>query len=209
MTDDGLLLWDGPEDADELVVMAHGAGAPMDTPFMTALAEGMAKGGLRVLRFEFPYMQRRRTEGVKAGPNPAAKLLAAMTEVVQAHRGDHRLVLAGKSMGGRVASMLVEELQADGLMVFGYPFHPPGKPDKLRTDHLRELRVPTVIFQGERDPFGKPDEIAGYDLSQDIEVRFVPSGDHSFKPLKRSGLTQEGLLDDVAEQAVAFVQGLG
>lgn len=162
----------------------------MDTPFMDAFAEGIADAGYRVVRFEFPYMARRRTSDKKPGPDREPKLRAAWHEVID-EVGAKRLVIGGKSMGGRIASLIADEAAADGLVCLGYPFHPIGKPEKLRTEHLADLKTPTLIVQGERDPFGKPAEVEQYDLAKTIKVEWISDGDHSLKPRKSSGLTQE------------------
>ena len=190
MTD---FLIDGPEDAGLTVCLAHGAGAPMDSPFLAEVAQGLAARGWRVLRFEFPYMAQRREDGRRRPPNPAPKLLEAFTEVV-ASQGGRRLVLGGKSMGGRMASMLAGDAGAAGLICLGYPFHPPGKPEKLRTAHLATLRTPCLILQGERDPFGTKDEVAGYPLSPAIEVVWVRDGNHDLAPRKASGWSRDDAL---------------
>ena len=202
------LLLDGPAEAPLRVLLAHGAGAPMDTPFMTAIAEGLAAAGWRVIRFEFPYMAKRRRTGRRSGPNGQAKLHASFRAQIAAHGPAARLVLAGKSMGGRMASHLADEVGAAGLICLGYPFHPPGKPEKLRTAHLAGLRTPTLILQGERDPFGTPGEVATYPLSEAIRVSWVADGDHSLKPRKRSGHTLEGNLAAAVAEADAFLRGL-
>ena len=97
-------------------------------------------------------------------------------------------------MGGRVASLLLDELAASygvkGCLCLGYPFHPPGKPLQLRTEHLASLETPALILQGERDSFGRRDEVDSYSLSQQIQLRWIPSGDHSFKPTRSSGLSE-------------------
>lgn len=200
-------LVDGPADATWTVIFAHGAGAPMDTPFMQGIAQGLSQAGHRVVRFEFPYMRRRRTEGLKAGPDRMPKLLDAFREAVAAHPAS-RVALAGKSMGGRVATHLAAEVGADAVLVFGYPFHPPGKPERTRTEHLVDQRVPTLILQGERDPFGRPDEVAGYGLPASLRVHWLADGDHSFKPRKASGHTLQGHLATACEVAHDFLQGL-
>lgn len=183
-------LTNGPEDATTTLILAHGAGAPMDSAFMNAIAEGIAAAGIRVVRFEFPYMARRRNEGKKGAPDRQPVLIETWRRVIQEHRGRGRLFIGGKSMGGRIASMVADEEQVDGLICLGYPFHPPGKPDKLRTDHLRDLKTPTLILQGTRDPFGREDEVPTYDLSPAIQLHWLPDGDHSFKPRKKSGRTE-------------------
>jgi predicted alpha/beta-hydrolase family hydrolase len=185
---DPVFLYDGPA-GGPLLVLAHGAGAPMDSAFMTALAGGLAGRGLRVARFEFPYMRERRESGRRRPPDPAPALHAAWLEAVAALRrdaGDRAPVVGGKSMGGRIASMVADEAAARGCVCLGYPFHPPGRPERLRTAHLRELRTPTLIVQGTRDVFGSPAEVAGYALSPAIRVHWIDGGDHSFAPPARS-----------------------
>ncbi|MEL0169522.1 MAG: alpha/beta fold hydrolase [Pseudomonadaceae bacterium] len=188
------------------LLLAHGAGAPMDSPFMNLLAAALAAHGVRVLRFEFPYMAERRETGRKRPPNPMPVLEAAFRE--QAARLDGPFLVGGKSMGGRVASMLAADLGAAGFICFGYPFHPPGKPERTRTDHLQQLQCRGLIVQGTRDPFGKPEEVATYGLDQALALHWLESGEHDFKPLKASGLTQEGLIDEAAIAAAAFVRAL-
>ena len=115
------------------------------------------------------------------------------------------LVVGGKSMGGRVASMIADEVGATGLGCPGYPFHPPGKPEKLRTEHLADLRTPAIFCQGERDTFGTRDEIATFSLSSKIGFAWMPDGDHSFKPRKKSGFTYEQNMMAAMESVAAFV----
>jgi hypothetical protein len=197
------LLVDGLADAPLTLLLAHGAGAPMDSPFMVRIAAGVAAAGLRVARFEFPYMARRRTEGRRGAPDRMPVLLASFREAAATVEGP--LAIGGKSMGGRVASRVADELDVRGLVCLGYPFHPPGRPEKTRTDHLAGLSTPTLVLQGERDPFGRPDEVAAYDLSPAITVEWLPDGDHSLKPRKRSGHTEEGNLMLAVDRIVAFL----
>lgn len=196
----------GPADsAQASLLLAHGAGAPMDSDFMNQLADGLGRRSIRVLRFEFPYMAARRQGGAKRPPDPMPVLLDSFRTHYAALSGP--VFVGGKSMGGRVASLLADELGAAGLLCFGYPFHPPGKPERTRTAHLAELSTPALILQGTRDPFGKPDEVAGYALSSQIQVRWLDTGDHDFKALKRSGLSQAELIDQAAQRAAAFMLG--
>ncbi|MFK7818741.1 MAG: alpha/beta family hydrolase [Planctomycetaceae bacterium] len=183
-------LTNGPSKSNCTVILAHGAGAAMDTPFMDAFAEGIADAGYRVVRFEFPYMAERRTTGKKKAPNTAKRLIESWREVVDSVEAENT-VIGGKSMGGRIASLIADDVGAAGLICLGYPFHPVGKPEKLRTEHLAEIQIPTLIIQGERDNFGKRDEVADYTLSPNIQLEWITDGDHSFKPRKSSGLTQE------------------
>jgi hypothetical protein len=192
-----LRLLDGAEDAPATVLLAHGAGAPMDSPFMAAMASGLAEQGWRLLRFEFPYMARMRATGRRQGPDRLPVLQEAFRAQVQlerATRPERPLVIGGKSMGGRLASLLLDGLASSdgvrGCLCLGYPFHPPGKPLQLRTEHLASLQTPTLIVQGERDSFGKREEVESYALSPRVQLRWLPSGDHSFKPTKSSGRSE-------------------
>jgi len=204
------LLWNRAEEPAALLVLAHGAGAPMDSDFMNSMAEALAGQGVSVVRFEFPYMARRRQEQRKFPPNRAPQLLAHFRDVLAALPDDNLPVwIGGKSMGGRMASLLAAEADCPpihGVVALGYPFHPPGKPEKTRTDHLPHLAVPMLICQGERDPFGKPEEVAGYGLPQAIHLHWLPHGDHDFRPLKRSGLEQTDLIGDAAVRTALFIR---
>ena len=204
----GTFLVDGDNNAARTVVLAHGAGAPMDTPFMDAFAQGLAGAGLRVVRFEFSYMRARRTEGKRKGPDRAPKLLDAWRSVIAELGDPGTLVIGGKSMGGRIASMVADEAGVKGVACLGYPFHPPGKPDRTRTAHLEAMRTPTLIVQGTRDSLGKPEEVAGYSLSQAIRLHWREAGDHSFKPTKASGRTLEQNWQEGIAAVTSFVEGL-
>lgn len=202
------LKFDGTHAHPCNVVLAHGAGQPLDSPFMNTFAEGLADGGLRVARFEFPYMAARRTEGVKKGPDRPEVLLQTWRDAVRGLGGAEQLVIGGKSMGGRIASMIAEEIGARGLVCLGYPFHAAGKPDKPRTAHLEKLKIPTLIIQGTRDILGKPEEVASYKLSNNIDIHWIDGGDHSFKPRKSSGRTEAETWREGIDAVVAFVTRL-
>ncbi|MEB3331119.1 MAG: alpha/beta family hydrolase [Synechococcaceae cyanobacterium] len=202
---------DGPADADITVLLAHGAGAPMDSPFMAAIATGLAARGWRVVRFEFPYMAQQRLTGQRRAPDRLCTLLAAYREQL-ALEANRTLVIGGKSLGGRVASLLAVELDDDfdlrGCLCLGYPFHPPGKPQQLRTDHLGQLPIPTLILQGERDPFGNRAEVEDYGLGQGVAIQWLKAGDHSFKPSRSSGLTEADNWAIAVELADDWLRGL-
>jgi predicted alpha/beta-hydrolase family hydrolase len=195
---------DGPETASTKFVLAHGAGASMDSPFLEHIACSLADRGLRVVRFEFPYMDARR-HGRKLPPDREPVLRAAWREVIEAEGGGERLVIGGKSLGGRMASLVADEMRVRALVCLGYPFHPPGKPERLRVAHLEPLRTPALIVQGSRDPFGSRDEVARYRLSQAIRVHWIEDGDHSFKPRASSGRTERQNLDEAVEAVAAFL----
>lgn len=184
------------------LLLAHGAGAPMDSPFMQLLSAELSALGLRVIRFEFAYMQARRLTGSRRPPDRMPALLDCFRARQQGITGP--VFIGGKSMGGRVASMLADELPISGVACFGYPFHPPGKPDKTRTEHLQQVSTPVLILQGTRDSLGKPREVAGYPLSKQLQVHWLDTADHDFKPLKASGRTQAQIIREAATVTVAF-----
>ncbi|NKK71927.1 alpha/beta hydrolase [Rhizobium leguminosarum bv. viciae] len=206
-------LLQGPQNARFTILLAHGAGAPMDSSSMTAAANALAGVGFRVARFEFAYMAARRTsEGRK--PPPRAETLNPEYEAAIAELGaSGPLIIGGKSMGGRVASMVADDLhrrgKVAGLLCLGYPFHPPGQPEKLRTGHLTGLTTPALICQGTRDEFGTRDEVPGYDLSDRIEILWLEDGDHDLKPRKTiSGFSSADHLSTMAEAVKAWAERL-
>ncbi len=199
-------LFDGPEPSELTVVLAHGAGAPMDSPFMATVARALGGRGFRVARFEFPYMRARREGGGRKGPNPGPVLAASWKRAVEALGGGERVVIGGKSMGGRIASMVADEVGARGLVCLGYPFHPPGQPERLRTAHLAALRTPALIIQGTRDTFGTREDVASYRLSPAIEVVWIEDGDHSFKPRAASGRTEKENVVAAVAAVAAFLE---
>ena len=134
-------------------------------------------------------------------------LLETWEEVIT-EIGSEGLIIGGRSMGGRIASIAADHARVAGLVCLGYPFHPPGRPEKLRTEHLAELRTPTLIVQGTRDPFGKPEEVETYELSPQVRVVWLEDGDHSFKPRKSSGRTEEQNFTEAVAAIEGFVRGL-
>ena len=193
-------LIDGPDDARRIFAFAHGAGAGMRTPFMTKFARGLAEEGIRVVRFEFPYMAEKR----RGAPDKLAVLMDTWRRVIDDH-GRERLVIGGKSMGGRIATMVADEAGVRGVVCVGYPFHPPNRPDKLRTEHLAALKTPTLILQGTRDEFGKAEEVATYRLSEQIRIEWMADGDHSLKPRKGAGATEAQHLAHAMAVAAEFI----
>jgi predicted alpha/beta-hydrolase family hydrolase len=203
-------LFDGPARAPRTLVLAHGAGAPMDSAFMNAMAAGVAGAEFRVARFEFPYMRARRETGRKGPPDRGPALRASWLDAIGAlagKEGPGSLVIGGKSMGGRIASMVADEAGVAGLVCLGYPFHPPGQPEKLRVAHLETLKTPALFLQGTRDAFGTEDEISRYSLSKKIRIVFLPDGDHSFRPRAASGRTGSQNLAEAIARVVEFLRG--
>lgn len=210
---DGFLTT-GPVASNNHILLAHGAGAPMTSPFMTAMAERLAAAGLCVHRFEFAYMAERRTGGSRRPPPKAEALMTSYVRAVDAWHErrppQSRLFIGGKSLGGRVASLVAGDLfetgRSSGLVCLGYPFHPPGQPDKLRTAHLAGLAAPALVVQGTRDPLGSREEIAEYDLASAITVHWVEGGNHDLKPPAKSGRTQDQELDAAVAAIARFVR---
>jgi predicted alpha/beta-hydrolase family hydrolase len=200
---DSAFQFDGPAKAKTTIALAHGAGAAMDSPFMEFFAQGLGEQGFRVVRFEFPYMASKRLTGKGKPPDREPVLRETWLKVIE-KLGPNGLVIGGKSMGGRIASLVADEAGVAGLVCLGYPFHPVGKPDKLRVEHLKTIKTPTLIVQGERDPFGTKDEVAGYRLSKKVRVVWMKDGDHSFRPRKSSGRTVEQNWNDAIEEVAAF-----
>jgi hypothetical protein len=206
-------LVDGAEDARITILLAHGAGAPMDSASLNATAKALAAAGFRVARFEFGYMASRRTEAGRKPPPRAETVNPEYKAAVEALAAKGPLIIGGKSMGGRVASMVADELFAAGkiagLLCLGYPFHPPAKPAQLRTKHLAGLKTPALIVQGTRDEFGTRDEVARYDLSPAIELFWLEDGDHDLKPRKSvSGFTTADHLKSLADKVAAWAAAI-
>ncbi len=204
MATDLKLLINGPKQA-KTIALAHGAGASMDTPFMEFFAKVLADRGFRVARFEFPYMAAKRNTGKAKPPDREPILRETWLKVVE-KLGHEGLVIGGKSIGGRIASLIADEAGVAGLICLGYPFHPVGKLDKLRVEHLQAIKTPTLIVQGERDPFGNRDEVAKYDLSPAVRVAWITDGDHSFKPRKSSGKTEPENWQTAIDVIVGFLE---
>jgi predicted alpha/beta-hydrolase family hydrolase len=200
---------DGPDRARATILLAHGAGGAMDSPAMNAIAKALAESGFRVARFEFGYMAARRA-GARKPPPRAETLNPEYRAAIDALAAPGPLIIGGKSMGGRVASMIADEARDSGhvagLLCLGYPFHPPDKPDQLRTAHLKTIKIPTLIVQGTRDPFGTREDVGAYSLSPCIELLWLEDGDHDLKPRKSvSGFTAADHLRTMAAGIAAWV----
>ena len=205
------LYIDGKKSSKFRLLLAHGAGAPCDSDFMNQIATMLAERGVCVGRFEFTYMQLRRDDGKKRPPDREPKLRLAFQEAVgQFARRGAKCFIGGKSMGGRIATMLAADNEVDtaGVVCLGYPFHPTGKPEKLRVAHLENLTVPTLIAQGERDPFGNLQEFESFGIrNKRIQLLWLPDGNHDLKPRKASGHTQEKHLQAAADKVVSWMRG--
>lgn len=194
------------------LILAHGAGAAMDSAFMETISKLLCDRGCEVVRFEFPYMAERRKTGSRRPPDREVRLLEAWREqldkVASTLPQGRKLLIGGKSLGGRMASLIADDATINGLVCLGYPFHPAGKPAQLRTEHLARLKTPTLIVQGTRDRLGNSEEVASYSLSPAIEIQWLEDGDHDFKPRVKSGFTHAQQLQTAVEHVMTFIRRL-
>ncbi|MEL0628642.1 alpha/beta family hydrolase [Psychromonas aquatilis] len=188
------LIFDGPA-SGPLFVFSHGAGAPLNSEFMQQVTEGLVGKGIRVVRFNYAYMQQRVDTGSRRPPERAPALIKQFLEVVTSL--DQPMVIGGKSMGGRMATLLESETSPElvsnvkGIACLGYPFHPQGKPEKLRTEHLPLIEKPVAIIQGTRDKLGNKEEVEQYALPSHFQYCWLEDGDHDLKPRIKSGFTHQ------------------
>ncbi|WP_335904007.1 alpha/beta fold hydrolase [Shewanella algae] len=204
-------LLDKGKDSDTLVLFAHGAGADMHSDFMADYATLLSASGPSVLRFNFPYMVKRGEDGKRRPPDRAPALLQSFEQALAAAVAEFapkRLFLMGKSMGGRMAAMLAANdklaMTPSGVICLGYPFLPPKKTEP-RLEPLWECASPLLILQGERDSFGKREQLASWALPEQAEVRFITDGDHSFVPRKSSGTDLKANLQDAVKESLLFI----
>ena len=199
--------------SDTVVIFAHGAGAGMDSDFMVQMATSVAQQGVQVCRFNFNYMQINEDEGKRRPPERMPKLVEhfekVIAEVISKH-SPKRLFLMGKSMGGRVATILCEQLNfpIEGVICLGYPFIP-IKGGNPRLEPLEKCQVPVHIIQGDRDRFGNQQQVRDWILPKSVDFSWVPDGDHSFEPRKRSGHTWEENLALSVTEIMKFIGGQG
>ncbi|NYS59958.1 alpha/beta fold hydrolase [Vreelandella salicampi] len=190
------------------LLFAHGAGAGQDSAFMRQFVTSLARCGVQVLTLDFSYMQQMHESGRRRPPPKVDKLV---DELAQWCRFVEQVLpsplwVGGKSMGGRVASMLATQQSVAGVIVAGYPFHPARTPEKRRLAHWPQVACPALIIQGERDPLGTRQEVEGYTLPANVNVEWLTEGDHDFKPRRSTGLSQQVLIDEAALLAASFVR---
>lgn len=198
------VIREGASDAPVRILLAHGAGAGMEHAFLAELSRLLAGPEIEVVRFNFPYMIKRARDGKRRPPDRQPVLLTHWCQMVRefAHP---RLFLAGKSMGGRMAAEIAGEMNAAGLLILGYPFHPPVKPDRWRGEVLKQITTPTLLLQGERDTFGSRAELVDFPFSSAVSVHWLTDGDHGFKPRKASGVSEQENLQQAANEIRRFV----
>ena len=194
------------------LILAHGAGADQTSAFMVAFASALAERGIETVTFNFAYSEHRRRV-----PDPNTRLESCWRAVIETVKrriegGPAKLAIGGKSMGGRIASQIAavgtEDLAA--LVLLGYPLHPPGRPDRLRAAHLRNVGVPMLFVQGARDALGTPEEL--YPILEPLEPRaelyVVEGGDHSFRVLKSAGVRQQDVDRGIHDQVAGWLHGI-
>jgi len=204
---------DGPPNARTRLILAHGSGADMNSTFMNTMAQDLSAqvkitGGFSVVRFNFPYMNSIIKSGIKRPPDRVEKLIESYKNVItlQIEDGAQELIIGGKSLGGRIASMVCDsEASVKALVCLGYPFHPPGKAEKLRTEHLYKLQTQSLICQGDRDIFGNKKEVPGYKLPDNLQIHWINDGDHSFIPRKKSAVTEVENLNQATKLVAKFI----
>ncbi|WP_437230848.1 alpha/beta fold hydrolase [Planctomicrobium sp. SH661] len=195
---------DGPKKAKTCLVLAHGAGESSSSKFLSGFAEHFAEQRHRVVRFDFPYMAARSIDGRRRPPDKESVLRETWKAVVESLPYD-RLIIGGKSMGGRIATLVADELQVAGVVCLGYPFHPAGRPEQLRVEHLETIQTPTLIVQGEIDPFGSREEVESFQLSDKVQVHWVPEGDHSYNVKRGSDRSLEQNLKNATRSVEQFL----
>jgi predicted alpha/beta-hydrolase family hydrolase len=195
-----------------VLVLAHGAGAGQRSPFMTAFSGAMQKRGITAVTFDFPYMRHHRRAPDRA-PVLEATWRAVLQHITAGGAGPARVVIGGKSMGGRIASHVLSDPARPlpyvvGLVLLGYPLHPPGQPDRLRTAHLPLLGTPTLVVQGSHDAFGAEEEVRGAfaAVPAPVDWLILPGGDHSFK-VRRGGQSQSDIFENVYATVSRWVLG--
>jgi predicted alpha/beta-hydrolase family hydrolase len=203
----------GAQKPQAALVLAHGAGAPQTHPWMVRMAGALASRGLEVFTFNFLYTESRRRLPDKNALLEATWRAAAGAARARSEVAARRLFIGGKSMGGRIATQVAAAEAPDaigdlaGVVLLGYPLHPPGKPDKLRASHLARVEMPMLFVQGSRDAFGSPAELAPFVAplaSRGTRIFAIEGGDHSLVPPKSSGLDIEQVTARVADEIVRF-----
>lgn len=189
-----------------MFVMTHGSGSDAYSPWMNAVSEQLEAGGVQVARFQFDYMQRILERGTRQPPPRAPVLMAQWQRELADVK--HSCVIGGKSLGGRMATMIMADNpppQVRGVVCLGYPYHPARKTEKTRIEHLADVKVPMLVVQGTRDPMGSQFDVDQYDLPKNIQHVWLPDGDHDFKPRQSSGVTLEQNLTQACDRVADFI----
>ena len=198
------------KDPKGVFLLAHGAGRGAANPFLETIAQSAVNSGVRVVRFNFPYMEGMLKTGKRKPPNSGEILRKCFSDVIShcieiEQVPSKYIIVGGKSMGARAASMIADKHQVGGVVCLSYPFHPPRKPEPLRITHLQTIQTPTLICQGEKDRNGTREEIEQFSLSKSIKFHWVADGDNSFEPCKTSGRSLQENMTDAMEAINRFI----
>lgn len=196
-----------------IFLLAHGAGKGAANPFLETIAQGVINSGVRVVRFNFPYMEGMLQTGKRKSPNSGRVLRKCFSDVIShcieiEQVAAKYIIVGGKSMGARTASMIADKHQVGGVVCLSYPFHPPRKMEPLRITHLQTIQTPTLICQGERDPNGRREEVQQFSLSKSVQFHWLADGDNNFIPRKISGRSQQENMADAIEAINRFIDDL-
>ena len=201
------------KDPKGIFLLAHGAGKGASNPFLDTIARGVVNSGVRVVRFNFPYMEGMLRTGKRKSPNSGEVLRKCFSDVIShcieiEQVPAKYIIVGGKSMGARAASMIADKHQVGGVICLSYPFHPPRKPKPLRIAHLQTIQSPTLICQGERDPNGQREEVEKYTLSKSVQFHWLADGDINFKPHRTSNRSLQENMTDALEAVNRFIDDL-
>lgn len=202
------ILINGPKEAKNILILAHGAGAPMDSVFMNTISDGLNKNQIMTIRFEFPYMSKRRM-GKNSFPDNIVILCDFYKNLFMQIKKIYpkkNIWIGGKSMGGRISAIISTYIDIKGVVVFGYPFHPIKNIDKLRLSCLKDEGPPILIIQGTRDKFGNRNEVKKYKINKKNEIYWIEGGDHSFNTLKKSPISYEDAIVNAYSRASNFIK---
>jgi predicted alpha/beta-hydrolase family hydrolase len=201
------------KDPKGIFLLAHGAGKGAANPFLETVAQSAVNSGVRVVRFNFPYMEEMLKTGKKKPPNSGQVLRKCfgdvITHCIEVEQVPSKyIIVGGKSMGARAASMIADKHQVAGVVCLSYPFHPPRKPQPLRITNLQTIQTPTLICQGEIDRNGTREEVEQFSLSKSVKFHWVADGDNNFKPRKISGRTLQENMTDAMEAVNRFIDDI-
>lgn len=206
------LLSDGPEDGP-IVLLAHGAGIPMNAPFMTHFAKGLADQGFRAVRFEFAFMRQMRETGQRVPPGAPQEMMREMAAIVNHLGGPENVIIGGKSLGGRVAMGLAAGMAkagrpVKGLFCLGFPFHPPEQPENIQAAIFDNISQPVLLLQGSADPLGSRQEVEAHGMPEHVSLHWLEDGDHDFGTGDGSTRTKQQNWDEAAAALVEYCKSV-
>ena len=200
-------ITEGKESSPDTIILAHSSGEPMNSEFMNYFSKHLSELGFFCIRFQFPYMTKQIIEGRKKPPDKIDSLIKSWCIAIN-HINKNNIIIGGKSMGGRIATLIANKVNPKGIVVLGYPFFNPKGKTKNRTEHLKNINIPTLICQGENDTLGKRPQVEKLHLSKKINLHWIESANHSLIPLKRTGKTRNQSWDECIIAINKFIKNL-